>query len=307
MICDFCFRKCDIGKGGTGYCKMRKEENGVIVSPSYAHVPSMAIDPIEKKPLYHFMPGTKTLSFGLAGCSLSCSFCQNWELSQRQLDGPFVRPEEFTLYAEAKNIPSISFTYSEPLVWQDYMLDVAYYAKEGGIKTIMVTSGVFSSTSLSRILPFIDAYNIDLKGDDEFYINYSKGKIKPVLDGIERIAREGKHLEVTTLIIEGIHDEKMIRGLGKELKERGVNVWHLTRFFPAYRMAGRKETSECYLLQMLEVASLSGIFHIYPGNSSLSTPLICPRCKEKSDGLRIGKDGKGYCKRCNERIYGLWA
>ena len=301
--CDFCFRRCSIPDGKTGWCGMRKNEGGRIISPEYGHIPAIAVDPIEKKPLYHFLPGTETLSLGASGCCLRCDFCQNWTLSIEHEKGKFLDPGDAAAYARLEGYPSISFTYSEPLVWQDFMLDTARLAKDAGLKTIMVTNGSFSREALMRILPSIDAYNIDLKGDADFYSTICNGDIIPILDSIYEIARSSAHLEATTMIIEGVHDAAMVSKLGSMLHERGVAVWHLTRFFPAYRMTDRRETSEAFLSRMLQVASGSGIPYIYPGNSQLDQSTRCPSCGHLLR-TRPGMPLPPSCPSCGCGVYG---
>lgn len=302
MICDFCYRHCDISEGGYGYCQARTVRSGQLEDRNYGELAAAAIDPVEKKPLYHFLPGTRTLSVAMEGCSLSCAFCQNHEIAKGHHEGfLFTAPETLSEYAITHSIPSLSFTYTEPIVWQDYAMEAALSAKEHGLRTIMVTNGTFSNEALDRLLPLIDAYNIDLKGDDGFYRDICKGSIAPVLDGIGRIAGYSSHLEVTTLVIEGLHDEDMIRTLGRALRERGVHVWHLTRFFPSYRMADRKPTSEDFLMRMIEAAEESGIEFIYPGNSRMRSMMRCPSC-----GKEIAAPEDGGCPHCGTSIYGVW-
>ena len=267
---------------------------------AYGHLASVAIDPVEKKPLYLFLPGTETLSVAMEGCCLSCAFCQNHDIAKSHHEGlPFITPRHLVDYAIGNSIPSISFTYTEPLVWQDYMAETAALAKENGLKTIMVTNGEFSEEAIERLLPLIDAYNIDAKGDESFYRDICKGELGPVLDGIGRITSYGSHIEVTTLVIEGLHTKEMISMLGRELKERGVCVWHLTRFFPAYRMLDRKPTSERFLSEILEAADASGIRYVFPGNSFQSHPLQCPHCGKETSPIL------GRCPICGMMIEGI--
>ena len=298
--CDFCFRKCSIEEGEYGQCHVRKNSGGKIVSPHYGEIPAIALDPVEKKPLYHFLPGTKTLSLGASGCNLFCDFCQNWTLSQRISRGEHISAEKAVSYAIRNRIPSISFTYSEPLVWQDFMISTASMAREKGLRTVMVSNGSFSDEALKRILPVIDAFNIDVKGDDDFYRKICHGSLAPVLNGLEGIA--GKHVEVTTMIIEGIHTPSMIEKIGKELYQRGISVWHLSRFYPNYKMNNRKPTSELYLAKIIKIAKTSGVPFIYPGNSFLKADNHCPHCMKPIYTPPLS----GECPNCGERIYGVW-
>jgi pyruvate formate lyase activating enzyme len=315
MICDFCYRHCDIKEGQTGYCRIRKVENNKLISTGYGYLDAIAIDPVEKKPLYHFMPGTKTLSVAEAGCNYRCDFCQNWQLSQttKTNNSKYVSPSELVNLAIKHNTPSLSFTYSEPITWQDYVIDTSTLAKKAGLKTIMVTNGSFSNEALERLTPVIDAFNIDLKGDNEYYKTICKGKIEPVLKGIKYLVKQGNHVEVTTLLIEGIHTKETIKYLATTLKEYGTQVWHLSRFFPNYKMSNNKATSEEFLDQMINIANEVGIPFIYRGNSSRPSPTICPNCKHilihnHYDFDQIKKDLKenlidGKCKFCNSSFY----
>lgn len=304
--CDFCFRRCCLSEGQKGYCGARQNIGGEIVSINYGQLVSLALDPVEKKPLYHFLPHTKTLSVSESGCNYSCLFCQNWEISQKIVKEEETDPSSLAAYCLRYGVPSVSYTYSEPLVWQDYMIRSAEEAKKKGVKNIMVTNGSFSCEALERIVPFIDAFNIDLKGDDEFYETVCKASLQPVLDGIEYIVSHGRHIEVTTMLIEGMHDEKMVMMLGSLLCERGVSVWHLSRFFPRYRMKDREETSEAFLSSMLTVAKKSGIPYIYGGNTMIPAVAVCPRCG------RVLRDDvpqmlPSSCPECGETVYGVFA
>ena len=304
--CDFCFRRCCLSEGQKGYCGARQNIDGKIVSVNYGQLVSLALDPVEKKPLYHFLPHTKTISVSESGCNYSCLFCQNWQISQKIVKEEETSPSSLAAYCLRYGVPSVSYTYSEPLVWQDYMLCAAEEAKKTGVRNIMVTNGSFSCEALERIVPLVDAFNVDLKGDDEFYRTVCKASLQPVLDGIEYIVNHGRHIEVTTMLIEGMHDEKMVRMLGSLLRERGVRVWLLSRFFPRYRMKDRKETSEAFLSSMLTVAKESGIPYIYGGNTMIPAVTVCPHCG------RVLRDDVSQmlpsaCPECGETVYGVFA
>ena len=305
MRCDFCFRCCDIREGGRGWCGVRENTGGVIHSRYDHELVAIALDPVEKKPLYHFMPGTKTLSIAKAGCSYDCDFCQNAMIA-REYEGVGMErwlPEEVVDMVCRHRIPSVSFTYTEPLVWQDYMSSVATGAKEKGLKTVMVSNGGFGKASLDRLLPLIDAFNIDIKGDSSFYRKVCHADLAPVEDGISAIASSGRHLEVTTMVIEGIHDEAMIASLGRLLHEAGVHVWHLTRFFPHRRMRDRAATGEACLARLYKVALESGVEHVYRGNSAFADPLVCHTCGSGVDRMSC----TGHCPACGAPVYGVWA
>ena len=299
MICDFCYRHCNLAEGMKGWCRSRIASGGIIRDAAYGHLAAIADDPIEKKPLYHFLPGTRTLSIAMEGCSLDCDFCQNFHIAKGHHDNlEFHTPESIAGFAAENGYESISFTYTEPIVWQDYMLETAKEARKHSIKTVMVSNGTFSDEALDRILPAIDAYNIDLKGDAQFYSSVCHGSIEPVLDGIGRIVEYGSHLEVTTLVIEGIRTKTMIRELGRMLRKMSVKVWHITPFYPMRRMAEMEATSRSFLMSMADEAMKTGIPHVY----ALDDSLKCPEC-----GKRIRRqESNGICPECGTAIYGVW-
>jgi len=240
--------------------------------------------------------------------------------ADRRLRPPLTSPEELVATLVASGAPMMSYTYSEPIVWQDYMLATAKGVREKGLLNCMVTNGSFSPASLERVLPWIDAFNIDVKGDEAFYRDYCGGRLAPVLDAIGTITRTPKKiLEVTTLVIEGMHTGAMLAMIGKELARLGVKVWHLSRFFPHYKMADQPPSSERFLLEMLEVARSSGIPYIYAGNSTLSDweQTCCPNCgtllmASHSYAGEAGLDCAesivdGKCQACGEPVYGLFS
>ncbi len=313
LVCDFCWHHCNLSEGQRGICKVRKHVKGKLVTTTYGQIESMAVDPIEKKPLYHYYPGSSTFSFALFGCNLSCQFCQNYTLSQGEptlsLASERVEPSKILSLARERGCHSISYTYSEPLVWQDYMLDVATLAKKAGMQNIMVTNGSFSKEALQRLLPVIDAFNVDLKGNETFYRNVCKGSEQVVLDAIEVIGKTKAHLEVTTMLIESMHTKEDVQALGKALHERGVQVWHLSRFFPRYKMAALAPTSEAYLSEMVALARQSGIPYIYSGNSEVGRNTFCPSCH----ALLIDEHNQisstfehGTCTHCGTSIFGVF-
>ena len=312
--CDFCWRLCSLAEGQTGVCGVRQNQGGRVVTLTRSKVVALAVDKAEKKPLYHFHPGHRTLSFALFGCNFSCSFCQNYSISQQefvsQREGTVMEPAELVSLALTHDTPSISFTYSEPLVWQDYLADVALLAKEAGLLTIMVTNGSFSEAALESLIPLIDAFNVDLKGDEAFYRQVCRGSVEPVLASIAAIAGSGRHLEVTTMVCQEHHTPALMETLASELLERHVQVWHLSRYFPHYQSRD-EATSEQYLAQMIEMARNAGISHVYPGNSSLDSTTFCRECNSPLI-TRRGMQGPhstpllvdGICQRCSAPLYG---
>ena len=265
--CDFCFRHCLIEEGGYGRCGVRTCRNGIVSDRHYGRLAAIAADPIEKKPLYHFLPGTETLSIAMTGCSFDCDFCQNHAIAKDELDyGIYTAPEKVAELAAEYRTPSVSFTYTEPLVWQDYMADVATLAKTAGLKTVMVTNGAFSEEALERIIPLIDAYNIDIKVDESFYREIVHGDIAPVLRAIKAISMHGSHIEATTMVIEGVHTLRMMESLAEKLADAGVSIWHITAFYPRRRMNDRRAASAGFIHHLIDSLEGKGIEHIYPGN-----------------------------------------
>lgn len=319
MTCAFCYRHCNLqSEHQLGYCQQRKLVDNRIVSLNYGNLVSLALDPIEKKPLYHFLPGSTSLSLAEPGCNYRCAFCQNYSISQSEYH-PYtehVEPDEVVNLAKRKHARSISYTYSEPSIWQDYLIDTATRAKDAEIKNVMVTNGSFSEESRKNLFEVVDAFNVDVKGDEQFYQEVCKATLRPVLDNIEAIVQAGLHLEVTTLLIEGIHTEQTVRYLGRELADRGVQVWHLSRFFPRYRMEDREPTSEAFLEEMMQVAQESRIPYIYGGNSVHQDRTVCPHCgsflisdHQYGGGQQEEVDRNmphGICAHCGQKIYGIF-
>ena len=319
MNCDFCYRNCFLKEGQIGVCGVRKNIDGKIVSLNYAQVVAKAVDPIEKKPLYHFLPGSSTYSFALFGCNFACQFCQNHHISQQ--DSPLyhfnydkTEPKDLLKEIIRSKSETVSYTYSDPVVWQDYMVDVASLAKEERIYNCMVTNGSFTKNSLERTLKVIDVFNIDLKGSENFYKNYCKGSVKGVLESIETIANTPKKfLEVTTLIIEDVHSLDDIKELATFLVKANVKVLHISRFFPSYKMRDYKQTSESFLEDAIKVAQDIGVEFVYGGNSNntKSQNSYCPNCKSlliKRDyyKTKVVNMVGNRCSSCNNEIYGLF-
>lgn len=326
LTCDFCWRMCAIAPEQRGVCGIREHKDGALRTVGYGSLVASGIDPIEKKPFYHVFPGSSTFSIALFGCNLACAFCQNHHISQKESylyreigTQKYITPDSIARKLQSSGSRIMSYTYSEPIVWQDYMLDCATIAHNQGDVNCMITNGSFSPSSLERVLPYIDAFNIDVKGDDLFYRTYCHGRLQPVLDAVEKInATSGKVLEVTTLIIEGIHDEHAMSILAGQLQEAKVKVWHLSRFFPHWNMKDRSPTSEACLERMLAIASKSSIPYIYGGNSTNSRrqATVCPQCRQvlmpehdyrgsAAQFASASMNGK-RCRQCGYEIYGLF-
>ncbi len=275
LQCIACNHRCIIEEGGKGICFVRENLQGKLWSLNYGKTVGLNIDPIEKKPLYHFLPGTRTYSFAAAGCNFRCAWCQNWEIAQsprlkQSIEGIEISPEEHVKRAMEAGCPSISYTYTEPTVFVEYALETMMIAKAKGLKNIWVTNGYMTHETLDKIAPYLDAANVDLKGDnDKIYEEYCGGKVKPVMDSLRFFYREGVHVEITTLVVPGVNDKKeQLDVIAKFIAtELGTDVpWHISRFFPAWKMQGTPVTP----VKTLEMAELigknAGLHYIHLGN-----------------------------------------
>ncbi len=272
IVCEICPHKCRIAPGKVGICGTRTNEEGAIKSMNYGVLTAIALDPIEKKPLYHFFPGTKILSVGSWGCNLKCPFCQNHRISMAKgalAGSSYVSAEELVKKAlmlrPAKNI-GIAHTYNEPFISYEYVMDVSVLAKKEGLKNILVTNGYVCKEPLEEILPLIDAMNVDLKAfNDEFYRNIG-GDLESVKRTIE-VSYSKCHVEVTTLIVPGENDDKKeIEKLVKWLASLDKNiVYHISAFFPNYKYTDKKATSFAKIYELVDLAK-KHLNHVYPGN-----------------------------------------
>jgi pyruvate formate lyase activating enzyme len=278
--CQTCNHHCRISPFKRGVCGVRENHKGKLYSLIYGRIIAENIDPIEKKPLYHFMPGTYSLSIASVGCNLRCLWCQNWDISQctkGNLDraeftntlGIEMEPEQIVEHARKAKTPSISYTYTEPTIFLEFALDTMKLARASGLKNIWVSNGYMTKKCLDLIAPYLDAINIDLKGfNEENYLKYSGAKLQPILDNIHDIYKRGIHLEVTTLIIPGINDdEKQLNGIAKFLATISKEIpWHISRFFPAYKMPNTPITPVETLKLAEMIGKKAGLKNIHIGN-----------------------------------------
>jgi len=240
VVCLLCPFKCTLPDGKTGICKAKKNIGGRLFAISYGLTTSLAMDPIEKKPLYHFYPGTEILSLGPNSCNLDCSFCQNFQTSQLKAPTRFISPEEVAHVAKSEGSLGVAYTYTEPLMWYEFIIDTAPIVRGAGLKNVLVTNGHLEEEPFIKILPLIDALNIDIKSmDPSFYRKICKGKLEPVLNNVQ-LAAEAKnvHLEITNLVIPGLNDsEDDFVKLSKFLAELDPFIpLHFSRYRPMYRM-----------------------------------------------------------------------
>ncbi|MDD3454488.1 MAG: AmmeMemoRadiSam system radical SAM enzyme, partial [Methanobacteriales archaeon] len=307
---------CSIPEGKRGFCLTRENRNGKLYSLIYAAVSSVAVDPIEKKPLFHFYPGSFVYSLGTVGCNFRCKHCQNWNISQAVIDEAYtedIPPEEAIEATKRYNCKSIAWTYNEPTIWLEYTLDCAELAHKDDIKTVYVTNGYMTEETLELLSPLLDAANIDLKGmTDEFYKNVCSAKLQPVLDSIKWMHDAGVHIEVTNLIIPGYNDsEDELKALVRFMVEEvGVEVpLHFTRFYPHYKMRHLPPTPTETLLKARNLALEEGMRYVYVGNvPGLSEEnTYCYNCGElliQRYGFQINRLNlkKGRCPSCNAKI-----
>ncbi len=314
--CPYCYRSCLLGDGEVGVCRVIRNERGMFRAVDAQRFAALHIDPIEKKPLYHVHPGSFTFSIGMTGCNLFCDFCQNHSLVRGELPvRENLTSSEVLAAIDAGATHIVSYTYSEPIVWQDVVLPLAKALHHRGFLNVLVTNGTFSHQSRESLHPLIDALNIDLKGDERFYreVCHAKGAYQSVLDSIDFWVNHTQSIvEVTTLLIEGFHTPSWVRETGLLLKEIGVQVWHLSRFFPAFRMADRDPTSRSLMLQCFLEAQKTGISHVYLGNMEYpgAGVLTCPECSSTiaRDALNGLADSSHHlrCPKCGSPLYGRY-
>jgi pyruvate formate lyase activating enzyme len=296
---------------------VRENRDGVLYTLVYGCPVSTAVDPIEKKPLFHFLPGTKSLSLATVGCNFSCLFCQNADISQMPREqgvvmGTPLSPEQVVEEALSSGCDSISYTYTEPTIFYEYARDCARKAAAAGLKNVFVTNGYMTAECLSDLDGDLHAANIDLKSfSDDFYRTLVGARLKPVLDSIERLHGMGVWVEVTTLLIPGQNDgEEELRALASFLVRVSPDIpWHVSRFYPSYRLLDVPPTPVASLERALTVGREAGLRYIYvgniPGHPSEST--ACPRCDEaliERQGFRLVRNGiiEGCCPHCGEKI-----
>ena len=317
--CTICPRNCILKEGQNGFCSVRKNINKSIVLDTYGYNTGLAIDPVEKKPLYQFYPQSSVLSFGTTGCNMGCKFCQNWKTTKIKTDKAFLNkttPQEIVEIAKKYNCKSVAFTYNDPIVFFEYAIDTAKLCKENSIKTIAVTSGFINPKPAKEFFKYMDAANIDLKGfSEEFYRKNCMAKLKPVLDTIEYVCNKTDcFVELTTMLIEGENDsEEMIKQQCRWIVDNiGDCVpLHFSAFFPNYKYANRTATSFSSLLKAYKIAVETGLKYVYTGNiaSTETSSTYCKNCARPviiRNGYNLLKSDlvNGHCVFCNEKCDG---
>lgn len=322
IMCTLCPRYCEIGEGQPGFCYIRKNIDGKLYNLGYGKPTGFAIDPIEKKPLNHFLPGSTILSFGTAGCNLGCKFCQNWSISKAKLDeinSLTASPEEVVMLAKKYSTPSIAFTYNDPTIFGEYVIDISKLAREENIKSVMVTAGYIDRQARKDVYKFIDAANVDLKGFTErFYFKNTFSHLNDVLDTLVWLKNETNvWLEITTLLIpdENDSDEEIINECEWILNNLGENTpLHFTAFHPDFKMQNKIPTPHLTLLRAKNIANKLGIKFCYVGNvnDTKNQSTYCAACgslliERNWHKTKIVNLEKDKCKKCGNVLPGIYS
>lgn len=318
--CTICPKRCLIELGESGDCGIRYNINGVIKSITYGRPCAVNIDPIEKKPLFHFFPGSSVLSLATFGCNLHCKNCQNWQISQsfpeELKEYPEFLPQQVAKIAKEKKCKSVAYTYTDPTVFYEYALDCSKAVHEIGLKNVIVSAGYINKKPWKELCKFTDAANIDLKSmSDDFYITNCGARLKPVLDALV-IAKDNLFLEVTNLVIPTLNDsDEQLIALARWIKNYlgDDTPLHFSRFFPQYKMNNLPPTPPATLLKAKEIAESEGMKFVYIGNLSTDNGenTYCPSCKAllvERQGYYIKQNNliNGKCPECNLSVSGIW-
>ncbi|MGD2092139.1 MAG: AmmeMemoRadiSam system radical SAM enzyme [Candidatus Aminicenantes bacterium] len=318
--CLLCPHHCILGDNQVGMCSVRKNIKGELYSLNYDRVAATHSDPIEKKPLYHFLPASTSFSIAAMGCNFQCTFCQNHSLARVEdagnIYGESISPEQLVKTALRSRAQSIAYTYTEPTIYFELMLETAKLAKDSGIKNVMVTNGYISSQGLEMIAPYMDGANVDLKAfTDHFYKKYCGARLEPVLDTIKAMKQKGIWVEVTTLLIPGLNSdrEELKQLISFILSVDATIPWHVSRFYPQYKLTDRPPTDPKTIFDILDTAKEMGLQYIYAGNISSGQweNTHCPQCstlliERQGYFTRILDLSNGKCRSCGHSIPGVW-
>ena len=320
--CALCRFRCLIAEGQRGICGVRENRGGVLYTLVYGKSVAENIDPIEKKPLFHYHPGSTSFSIATAGCNFRCLHCQNYEISQlphlrREIPGRDLPPAEIVRRTRAAGCRSISYTYTEPTIFYEYAYDTAVLAHAAGIGNVFVSNGYITPEALEHIAPYLDAANIDLKGfSEKFYREVAGATLAGVLDSLKVYKRLGIWIEVTTLIIPGHNDDEAdLKGIACFIAEElgQETPWHVTAFYPTYKMLNRPPTPVSTLRQARQIGLASGLRYVYEGNvpGEGGEDTACPSCRRtvvERRGFRLGAVNlrEGRCGFCSSAIDGVW-
>lgn len=320
--CFLCSHRCFVSNGKRGICAVRENIDGALFSLVYGKVVASHVDPIEKKPLFHFLPGSSSFSIATAGCNLRCRHCQNYEISQFprerpdvQIPGENMTPEEIVNMAERYGCKSISYTYTEPTIFFEFAYDCAILAKGKGIKNIFVSNGFMTPESVRAIAPYLDGNNIDLKGGEKFYKEVCGARAEPVRDTIRLMKELGVWVEVTTLIIPGYNDaEEDLKSAAEFIRSVDPAIpWHVTQFYPTYKLTDAPRTPIKTLRWARQMGFDTGLKYVYEGNvpGEGGENTYCPNCRELliqrfGFSIKESRIKEGKCLSCGETIEGVW-
>jgi len=319
--CLLCRHHCILKEGQVGICGVNMNKNGELVNLVYGHPSSINVDPIEKKPLFHFLPNSAVLSFGTVGCNFKCPFCQNWQIAHNNKvnDSIYVSPEKMVSLAIEYNCKSIAYTYNEPSIFYPYARDVGILAKQNGLKNVFVTNGFESVYEIEDMKSWVDACNVDLKSfKPEYYKKVLKGKLEDVLDTIKRLHDVGIWQEITTLVVPGDNDsDEELSQIANFIASVSKDIpWHITRFHPDYKVKDKPPTPMETLFRAYEIGKKAGLKFVYLGNVALPVVTTCPKCNEElivrtiykveKNILQIDSNGVAHCPSCGEIIPGVW-
>lgn len=318
--CTLCPRQCTLSEQARGHCGVRQNRGGSLYSLVYGRVCAAHVDPIEKKPLFHYLPGTKAFSIAAAGCNVHCKFCQNWQISQsppEEIPSEYAPPQRIVEWATRAECPTIAYTYSEPAVWPEFWMDTADAAQDAGIRSIVVSNGYVGREALRKAYSKMDAIKIDLKSfNDSFYENIVRGRRQPVLDAIVTLRKMDKWVEIVYLVIPGLNDaDEEFRALAKWMKEHlGPDVpVHFTRYHPDYLLKDVPATPVETLEHAQAAARAEGLHFAYVGNvpGHAGENTYCPRCEHllvERAGMSMVRNfmNNGACPQCGCAIAGVW-
>ena len=318
--CNLCPKGCVIDPGQSGECRVRVNVDGRLLAVTYGRPCAVHLDPVEKKPLFHFLPATEILSIATVGCNLHCKNCQNWEISQAdpvQTPASELLPKQVARMATEYGCRSVAYTYTEPLVFYEYTLDSCRYVKEAGLRNALVTAGYINEEPMRRLCKYVDAANVDLKAfSDRFYRDICGATLKPVLNTLVVAKSLGVEIEVTNLVIPTLNDsDKMLRDLCRWLvRNLGPETpLHFSRFFPQFQMKNLPPTPAQTLDRAKEIAQGEGLHYVYVGNITRSgaEDTFCPVCRKRlvqRHGFQVleNRIESGRCPDCQCEVYGIW-
>lgn len=318
--CNLCAHRCTIRPGGHGICQVRENRDGTLVTLVYEQLIAQHVDPIEKKPLFHFYPGSRAYSVATAGCNFRCAWCQNYDISQmpreqHRILGQTVSPKQIVEAARASGCRSIAYTYTEPTVFFEYSYDTAVLAHKAHLANVYVTNGYMTDVMLAQLHPYLDAANVDLKAfRDSTYREYIGARLQPVLETLKLMKQLGIWVEVTTLLIPDLNDDSQeLRDAAQFIAEElGPDTpWHLSRFFPTYKLTDVPPTPESTVTRAVEIGETAGLRYVYGGNSRQNQSTTCHHCGAilvQRMGYTILKNrvtADSTCPACETQVAGL--